>query len=322
MSVTTSDVKSKSNGIAHQLTLIPDDIEDRLSRLKTIPYHPAMAHYLKSGDAALLLRQIWFYWKRDRSEFQRFIQPCNHPMYKDGRSWTEELDWSRHRFQKARLKLEEKGYISTRAVFNVLFWTLNEDKFIELLDTLLEETPSFSSDVNEVESLLKKVSQMTGIDLSQLLHIKNDNGVSFADILPNSNNESENTVYKLLNWFGVTGTNLKKYSDKSLPYVVGWMLRARENTGLSNPAGWVVKRFAQNEGLSPSYLSGITEYLNLTQDTLDYLATNQYQIVHLETNEAVDYLLRLLDAGISEECAYVFVEHHSDLKQIVGVING
>ena len=129
--MTNSASNNGSTGQATQMRLLPDEIEERFGRLQAIPYHPAIARHLGSGDAALLLRQMWYLWRRNKYKpFQKFLEPCDHPLHTTYGSWTTDLDWGKFRFNKARRLLVKGGYISSELHFNSLYWSVNEENLL------------------------------------------------------------------------------------------------------------------------------------------------------------------------------------------------
>lgn len=90
-------------------------------------YRPELRQITDSVTAAILLSQL-IYWhqKSNGNEFYKFKEPCNHPLYKSGTSWCEELAFSRKEFDAAYKKLEEKGFISKRTTMErVTFYQLH-----------------------------------------------------------------------------------------------------------------------------------------------------------------------------------------------------
>jgi hypothetical protein len=75
--------------------------EDRFS----IAYRPRLVKIAGSVTAAILLQQTLFHWRTSNYQsFYKFKEPCDHPFYREGDSWTEELGFSRREFDTA-LKL-------------------------------------------------------------------------------------------------------------------------------------------------------------------------------------------------------------------------
>jgi hypothetical protein len=67
----------------------------------TIPYVKEL-HPISGGVLGCLVMQQLDYWFEGHPEgFYKFLEPSDHPAYKDGDSWTEELGMSRHEFRTA-----------------------------------------------------------------------------------------------------------------------------------------------------------------------------------------------------------------------------
>ena len=67
----------------------------------TIPYVKEL-HAIAGGVLGCLVMQQLDYWFEGHPEgFYKFLEPSDHPAYKDGDSWTEELGMSRHEFRTA-----------------------------------------------------------------------------------------------------------------------------------------------------------------------------------------------------------------------------
>jgi len=67
----------------------------------TIPYVKEL-HPIAGGVLGCLVMQQLDYWFEGHPEgFYKFLEPSDHPAYKDGDSWTEELGMSRHEFRTA-----------------------------------------------------------------------------------------------------------------------------------------------------------------------------------------------------------------------------
>lgn len=67
----------------------------------TIPYVKEL-HAIAGGVLGCLVMQQLDYWFESHAEgFYKFLEPSDHPAYKDGDSWTEELGMTRHEFRTA-----------------------------------------------------------------------------------------------------------------------------------------------------------------------------------------------------------------------------
>ena len=67
----------------------------------TIPYVKEL-HVIAGGVLGCLVMQQLDYWFEGHPEgFYKFLEPSDHPAYKDGDSWTEEMGMTRHEFRTA-----------------------------------------------------------------------------------------------------------------------------------------------------------------------------------------------------------------------------
>lgn len=112
---------------------------------RTIAYHPNLNQVTGSVLASLLLRQIVYRWENNaRQPFYKFSAPCQHPAYRTGDSWQEELGFSRTEFETARRRLGGKirqgaGKARLRLENLVLYWTDRERlTWYELNEPLLQ----------------------------------------------------------------------------------------------------------------------------------------------------------------------------------------
>jgi len=131
--------------------------EDR----KGILYRPRMNAITGSITASIFLQQTFYMWKANgRKPFLKFNAPCDHAMYRPGKSWQEEVGMSRRELESAREQIAEKIHKKDWPVENgtalVYYWTdanrvtwyaLNENLFVEKVteaysnsDLLMAET--------------------------------------------------------------------------------------------------------------------------------------------------------------------------------------
>ena len=66
-----------------------------------IKYHPVIKQEFGSHNAALLFDRLEYWFSRIKNQFYKFIKPCDHPLYKEGDSWEEELGLSPKAFRNA-----------------------------------------------------------------------------------------------------------------------------------------------------------------------------------------------------------------------------
>lgn len=74
-----------------------------------IAYRPSFRRIADSALSAILLGRIWHWWKQKGGKsFYKFKEPCDHKLYVEGDSWTEELGFSRSEFDTAIKKISTK----------------------------------------------------------------------------------------------------------------------------------------------------------------------------------------------------------------------
>jgi hypothetical protein len=120
---------------------ISAEVEGALSAAEkndTKIYHPA--HNSQTGGAlpTIFLAQMAYWWHRmGRKPFYKFVEPCNHTLYKPGESWTEELGIGKTAlagyFQKfgRKLKAHEQGnwrkILANDETLYFVYWTNRSD---------------------------------------------------------------------------------------------------------------------------------------------------------------------------------------------------
>ncbi len=129
---------SKAHGV-DLLALIEDDTH-------RVSYRPSWNQFTGSVNATLLLQQIIYWWiKSKRRPFYKFNQPCDHPHYRTGDSWLEELGMGRSEFETARRKIAAKTKGNVEGEAMVSYWSdperrtwyaLNETAVIAQLQAL------------------------------------------------------------------------------------------------------------------------------------------------------------------------------------------
>lgn len=131
-------------------------------------YRPRLNKLTGSHTASILLSQIIFRWEgQGHRPFYKFSAPCNHPLYKKGDSWQEELDFSRREFEGARALIGVRVKYSDRAealkdnilVYwrdpnNVTWYELNESLLADQLVILYSYDDPLSSNQPDTNSQL------------------------------------------------------------------------------------------------------------------------------------------------------------------------
>lgn len=110
--------------------------------------------------ATLLLSQI-IYWHSKGGAFYKFNKPCNHPLYRAGDSWEEELGLTTGELRSAMTKLKDAGFVSSHTDSQRLTkYTLHAD----VLNNALSEL------YNQQQPIVKSTKANCKINNNQLLN--------------------------------------------------------------------------------------------------------------------------------------------------------
>lgn len=66
-----------------------------------VPYLPALRNTTGSVTATILMQQLEFYFHSFPEGFYKFLEPCDHPSYRQGDSWIECLSFTKDEFRAA-----------------------------------------------------------------------------------------------------------------------------------------------------------------------------------------------------------------------------
>lgn len=66
-----------------------------------IKFYPCIKSVIGCEKAALILERMEYWFKRYEFGFYKFVEPCSHPLYRIGDSWSEEFGVSRKVFNRA-----------------------------------------------------------------------------------------------------------------------------------------------------------------------------------------------------------------------------
>ena len=66
-----------------------------------IKYNPALRAEFGSQNAVLLFDRLEYWFSITKNEFYKFIEPCDHPLCREGDTWKEELGFSKKVFRTA-----------------------------------------------------------------------------------------------------------------------------------------------------------------------------------------------------------------------------
>lgn len=104
-----------------------------------IPYRKELNEISGGALESIFLAQILYWFEQSGGEFYKFREPCEHELYKEGDSWTEELGFSVKTIDRMIKKFKEKGFISTRKTINRLtFYRVNVEVINECLSSIYE----------------------------------------------------------------------------------------------------------------------------------------------------------------------------------------
>lgn len=66
-----------------------------------IKYYPELGSKLGNSNTAIILDRLEYWFSKFESGFYKFLEPCKHPCYRAGDSWSEEVGLPRRIFNKA-----------------------------------------------------------------------------------------------------------------------------------------------------------------------------------------------------------------------------
>ncbi|MFN9000676.1 MAG: hypothetical protein ACK5VW_01240 [Holosporales bacterium] len=92
------------------------DADDAFTRHRIVAYD--QKHAVRYGHkSAIILRRLEFWFSKKPEGFYKFLEPCQHKLYRAGDSWLEETDLSRRVFMSAFMKIGQR-YKSKSAFLN------------------------------------------------------------------------------------------------------------------------------------------------------------------------------------------------------------
>ena len=79
-----------------------DTLDLNLSKsLYYIKFYPGIKSSIGCEKATLILGRLEYWFEKYKNGFYKFVEPCHHPLYREGDSWHEEIGFSRKIFAKA-----------------------------------------------------------------------------------------------------------------------------------------------------------------------------------------------------------------------------
>jgi hypothetical protein len=154
-----------------------------------LKYYPKLNAVTGSVTATLLLCQINYWWHAmGRKPFYKFAAPCQHPYYKPGDSWQEELGFTRREYEGALKRIaikigtddDKRQHLDSALVFywtdgnRMTHWELNEPVFNRVLDEIL--TPDVqTANVQNVHQQGELMSKTAISDVENRHYIESEN---------------------------------------------------------------------------------------------------------------------------------------------------
>lgn len=138
-----------------------------------VSYRPRFAKATGTVTSALLLQQIFHWWKSSGFKpFYKFKEPCKHRLYKPGDSWLEELGFSRREFDSALNSIAQKVNAETPRDPEKLVWywidsdrvthyELNYDGFAKFVKSLYVTAESATRKSAKAPLLITEITPET-----------------------------------------------------------------------------------------------------------------------------------------------------------------
>jgi hypothetical protein len=76
-------------------------IKENKNNIFYVKFYPSLNLALGCEKATLILGRLEYWFERYTSGFYKFVEPCSHPLYREGDSWSEEIGFPRKAFAKA-----------------------------------------------------------------------------------------------------------------------------------------------------------------------------------------------------------------------------
>lgn len=138
----------------------------------SIPYYRGLRDVAGSLPAAVLMGQLEYWFERKPSGFYKFLLPApNHPAYKKGDSWTEELNISASEFRTAFDKIGKR--YPTKKSFDAMppddvFFKSVEDEYLycSYFDKIRGTTKYFRN--GKVDSIINELLTTGAIKLKKI----------------------------------------------------------------------------------------------------------------------------------------------------------
>lgn len=138
---------------------------------RTLTYIPSLRDLTGSLLGAIMLKQIAYYWSANNEKpFYKFMQPCAHVLYREGDSWTEELNCTNEELQSALSTFAIKSVkgsdktdlLNTTAVVywtnsdHVTLWQFNELTFVRLYEQAISGNPKYLDNSGNPKYLINR----------------------------------------------------------------------------------------------------------------------------------------------------------------------
>lgn len=264
--------------------------EDR----EIIPYRKSLRAIGGSVTATILLQQLMFRDDGRGEKFYKFTEPCKHPKYRPGDSWTEELGFSVNEFNTALGKIgfklgkkakEQYGdcYEEEKAKAIVWYYTDNERVTWytvnnELLSNLINRVYQINTEtgvINTTENTIQKKTTQEGVNpapAGELGLVTGDRpspgATPVSRVIAKYNEVAKQTGFPACNKVTpeITGKLRARLKDHPAPsdWKPIWDTLAKMAEGLKTPDG-------------KASLSWVKlQFIIRSEDNFDKIATNAY----------------------------------------------
>ncbi len=149
------------------LSIIADD-------QNLIVYRKELNKLTGSVLSTILLQQLLFWSKKNKNKpFYKFIEPCNHSLYKEGDSWCEELGFTKYEFSSAYKKLNVLGIVSKKTNRErVTFYVVDTSNLAKLIKPIYQSednqlTKADKTDLDNSKSLTTETTTETTTDIKE-----------------------------------------------------------------------------------------------------------------------------------------------------------
>jgi len=229
-----------------------------------IPYRPELNKITEDLRATLLLQQIVYWHYKKGGAFCKFKEPCEHPDYRPGTSFTEELGFTRKHFDSARSfiatrahslkeveQLKKKGLETRNPKYLVIYrvdssrrtwYYLNEELLTLLLQELYANDPSGRFLTTRRGDSYSPDGAIANDPMGRYLrtestaeNTKESTEKNTANAVGNSK-DSDSPYQQIVDFY--YKLHEKKYGEKPLKFKPQWGKSLKEHIQLLRKKGW------------------------------------------------------------------------------------